>query len=145
MARRHSIAGQQDPLAEALAACRGALFATGLFSGVLNILMLAGAVYMLQVYDRVLTSRSLPTLVGLTAVLALVFVVQATLDIIRQRLLTRIGASVDRQLAPQVFRLTASIPVRAGAQLDAQQPSRDLDAVRGFMSSLGPTAFFDLP
>lgn len=145
MARRHSIAGQQDPLAEALAACRGALLATGLFSGVLNILMLAGAVYMLQVYDRVLTSRSLPTLVGLTAVLALVFVVQATLDIIRQRLLTRIGASVDRQLAPQVFRLTASIPVRAGAQLDAQQPSRDLDAVRGFMSSLGPTAFFDLP
>jgi ATP-binding cassette subfamily C protein len=119
--------------------------ATGLFSGVLNILMLAGAIYMLQVYDRVLTSRSLQTLVGLTALLGLVFLVQGILDIIRQRLLTRIGASVDRQLAPQVFRLIASIPVRAGTQIDAQQPARDLDSVRGFMSSLGPTAFFDLP
>ncbi len=145
LARRHSLADQADPLAAALASCRGALLATGLFSGVLNILMLAGAIYMLQVYDRVLTSRSLQTLVGLTALLGLVFLVQGVLDIIRQRLLTRIGASVDRQLAPQVFRLIASIPVRAGTQIDAQQPARDLDSVRGFMSSLGPTAFFDLP
>lgn len=145
LARRHSLADQADPLAAALASCRGALLATGLFSGVLNILMLAGAIYMLQVYDRVLTSRSLQTLVGLTALLGLVFLVQGVLDIIRQRLLTRIGASVDRQLAPQVFRLIASIPVRAGTPIDAQQPARDLDSVRGFMSSLGPTAFFDLP
>ncbi len=145
MARRHSLAAPADPLAAALASCRGALMATGLFSGVLNVLMLAGAIYMLQVYDRVLTSRSLQTLVGLTALLGLVFLVQGVLDIIRQRLLTRIGASIDRQLAPQVFRLIASIPVRAGTQLDAQQPARDLDSVRGFMSSLGPTAFFDLP
>lgn len=145
MARRHSPSAQPDPLAAALASCRGALLATGLFSGVLNILMLAGAIYMLQVYDRVLTSRSLQTLVGLTALLGLVFLVQGALDIIRQRLLTRIGASIDRQLAPQVFRLFAAIPLRAGTQVDAQQPGRDLDAVRGFMSSLGPTAFFDLP
>jgi len=144
-ARRHSLAAQADPLAAAVASCRGALMATGLFSGVLNVLMLAGAIYMLQVYDRVLTSRSLQTLVGLTALLGLVFLVQGILDIIRQRLLTRIGASIDRQLAPQVFRLIASIPVRAGTQMDAQQPARDLDSVRGFMSSLGPTAFFDLP
>ncbi len=145
MARRHSLSAQSDPLAAALASCRGALLATGLFSGVLNILMLAGAIYMLQVYDRVLTSRSLQTLVGLTALLGLVFLVQGALDIIRQRLLTRIGASIDRQLAPQVFRLFATIPLRAGTQLDPQQPGRDLDSVRGFMSSLGPTAFFDLP
>ncbi|MGU9982140.1 type I secretion system permease/ATPase [Phreatobacter sp. HK31-P] len=145
MARRQSLAAPADPLAAALASCRGALMATGLFSGVLNVLMLAGAIYMLQVYDRVLTSRSLQTLVGLTALLGLVFLVQGVLDIIRQRLLTRIGASIDRQLAPQAFRLIASIPVRAGTQLDAQQPARDLDSVRGFMSSLGPTAFFDLP
>jgi len=103
--------------------------ATGLFSGVLNVLMLAGAIYMLQVYDRVLTSRSLQTLVGLTALLGLVFLVQGILDIIRQRLLTRIGASIDRQFAPQVFRLIASMPVRAGTQMDAQQPARDLGLV----------------
>jgi PrtD family type I secretion system ABC transporter len=134
-----------DPVAAALAECRGALAATAAFSGVLNVLALAGAIYMLQVYDRVLTSRSVPTLVGLTLALGGVFLVQAVLDIIRQRLLTRIGASIDRRLASEVYSLLVSIPVRVGARADAQQPGRDLDSVRGFMSGMGPTAFFDLP
>ena len=134
-----------DPVAEAIASCRGALLAAGAFSGVLNILMLAGAIYMLQVYDRVLTSRSVQTLVGLTALLAAVFLVQGLVDVIRQRVLTRIGATVDRRLALQVYRLVTLAPLRMGGQADAMQPSRDVDAVRGFMSGLGPTAFFDLP
>ena len=140
-----SLSKPSDPIAEALAACRPGLVAAGLFSGVLNILMLAGAIYMLQVYDRVLTSRSVQTLVGLTVLLAAVFLVQGALDMIRQRLLTRIGASVDRRLAPRIYELTVTMPLRAPAHLDALQPSRDLDAVRNFVSGLGPTAFFDLP
>lgn len=142
---RHGRLPQIEPLGAALQSCRGALLGAGVFSGVLNLLMLAGAIYMLQVYDRVLTSRSLQTLVGLTALLALVFLVQGILDVIRQRVLTRIGASIDRELASEVFRLSSSIPMNGHVRLDAQQPSRDLDAVRGFLSGLGPTAFFDLP
>jgi PrtD family type I secretion system ABC transporter len=134
-----------DPVATALADCRGALVAAAVFSGVLSILALAGAIYMLQVYDRVLTSRSVPTLVGLTLALAGVFVVQGVLDVVRQRLLARIGASVDRRLAVLVYALSVTIPVRVGVRADPMQPSRDLDSVRAFVSSLGPTAFFDLP
>nr|WP_246088465.1 ABC transporter transmembrane domain-containing protein [Phreatobacter stygius] len=59
--------------------------------------------------------------------------------------MTRIGAAIDRRLAPRIFDLMVLIPVRAGSRQDALQPGRDLDAVRGFMSGLGPTTFFDLP
>lgn len=141
----HAVARKEDPVAAALQACRTPLKAAALFSGVLNILMLAGAIYMLQVYDRVLVSRSVQTLIGLTALLAGVFVVQALLDIIRQRLLTRIGLSVDRRLAGRIYRLVLNIPLQAGRNVDPLQPSRDLDTVRAFVSGLGPTAFFDLP
>ena len=85
MASRRAMKSDADPIAKALATCRGALAATALFSGALNLLMLAGAIYMLQVYDRVLTSRSVQTLVGLTLLLGLVFLVQGILDIVRQR------------------------------------------------------------
>lgn len=138
-------AAKEDPVAAALRACRSPLRAAAVFSGVLNVLMLSGAIYMLQVYDRVLVSRSVQTLVGLTALLAGVFVVQAVLDIIRQKLLTRIGLSVDRRLAGRIYRLVLNIPLQAGRNVDPLQPSRDLDTVRAFVSSLGPTAFFDLP
>lgn len=134
-----------DPLGEVLAGYRGSLVWVGLFSGVMNVLMLAGSIYMLQVYDRVLASRSVPTLVGLTAMLLVVFLVQGLLDVTRQRILTRIGAAIDRRMAPRIFDLMVLIPVRAGLRQDALQPSRDLDAVRAFMSGLGPTTFFDLP
>ncbi|MBN8943818.1 MAG: type I secretion system permease/ATPase [Rhizobiales bacterium] len=138
-------ATRPDPLSEVLAGYRGSLVWVGLFSGVMNVLMLAGSIYMLQVYDRVLASRSVPTLVGLTAMLLVVFLVQGLLDVTRQRILTRIGAAIDRRMAPRIFDLIVLIPVRAGLRQDALQPSRDLDAVRAFMSGLGPTTFFDLP
>ncbi|QCI63584.1 type I secretion system permease/ATPase [Phreatobacter stygius] len=138
-------ASPRDPLGEVLAGYRGSLVWVGLFSGVMNVIMLAGSIYMLQVYDRVLASRSVPTLVGLTAMLLVVFLVQGLLDVVRQRILTRIGAAIDRRLAPRIFDLMVLIPVRAGLRQDALQPGRDLDAVRGFMSGLGPTTFFDLP
>ena len=136
---------ETDRLAAALRSCRGALAAVAAFSGCLNILMLAGTLYMLQVYDRVLASRSIATLVALTLLLAVVYAVQGILDIVRQRLMTRIGGALDRQLADEVYRLTIATPTRRGATADALQPGRDLDSVRAFMSGLGPTALFDIP
>jgi ATP-binding cassette subfamily C protein len=69
---------------------------------------------------------------------------QGLLDTIRQRLLTRIGLVFDAELAPRVFNIVISLPLKTRMQGDGMQPMRDLDIVRSFLSSLGPTALFDL-
>ena len=67
-------------------------------SGLINVLMLTGSFYMLEVYDRVLPSRSIPTLVGLTILAGALFIFLAAFDLIRARVLVRIGASLDEVL-----------------------------------------------
>jgi hypothetical protein len=77
----------QDELSAPLARCRSAFFSIGVFSGVINILMLTGSFYMLEVYDRVLPSRRVPTLIGLSLLAAGLFVFLGLLDLIRARVL----------------------------------------------------------
>lgn len=132
-------------VAEALASCRNAFVAVGVFSGVVNILMLAGSFYMLQIYDRVLSSRSVPTLLGLSLLLLLAYALQGFLDAVRLRLLSRIGARFDEQVSPAAFAAAQRLPLMGGRAEQAMQPVRDLDTIRGFLSSLGPTALFDMP
>jgi ABC-type protease/lipase transport system fused ATPase/permease subunit len=117
----------------------------GLFSGVINILMLTGSIYMLQVYDRVLPSRSVPTLIGLTLLIIFLFALQGVLDFLRQRLLTRIGLTVDAELSKRIFNIVVSLPLKTRGLADGLQPLRDFDTVRAFLSGLGPTALFDVP
>jgi ATP-binding cassette subfamily C protein len=117
----------------------------GLFSGVSNVLMLTGSFFMLEVYDRVLPSRSVPTLVGLAILAGLLFAFQAIIDLVRGRLLVRIGASLDEALSDRVYDAIVRLPLRLGYMNEGLQPLRDLDNVRSFLSSLGPTALFDLP
>jgi PrtD family type I secretion system ABC transporter len=136
---------KRSELAQALASCRGAFLSVGLFSGVINILMLTGSIYMLQVYDRVLPSRSVPTLVGLTVLIIFLFSLQGLLDFVRQRLLTRIGSTLDAELAARVFGIVVTLPLKGRAGAEGLQPLRDFDTVRGFLSGVGPTALFDLP
>src|SRR5690349_17972766 len=92
---------QPSELAEALAACRGAFVSIGLMSGMSNILMLTGSFFMLEVYDRVLPSRSIPTLVGLVILAGTLYVAQGLLDMIRARILVRIGNRLDETLSPR--------------------------------------------
>ena len=132
-------------LASALASCRGAFVGIALFSGMSNILLLTGSMFMLEVYDRVLPSRSIPTLIGLSILAAVLFVAQGGFDLIRSRLLSRVGATLDETLSPRVYDTMVHLPVRMGARADSLQPLRDLDSVRSFLSSMGPTALFDLP
>jgi ATP-binding cassette subfamily C protein len=136
---------QRSELAAALAACRGAFVSIGLMSGMSNILMLTGAVFMLEVYDRVLPSRSVPTLVGLVILATGLYVAQGLLDLIRSRILVRIGARLDDALSGRVYETIVRLPLKVGNRLDGLQPLRDLDAVRSFLSSAGPNALFDLP
>jgi ATP-binding cassette subfamily C protein len=132
-------------LADALSSCRGAFVATGVFSGMSNILMLTGAIFMLEIYDRVIPSRSVPTLVVLLILATGMFAAQGLLDMLRGRILVRIGNSLDEALSPRVYDAIVRLPLKAGNRGDGIQPLRDLDAVRSFLSGLGPVALFDLP
>ena len=142
---RFSPISPRSELAAALAACRGALVAVGLFSGMSNVLMLTGAMFMLEVYDRVLPSRSVPTLIVLFALAAGLFAAQGVIDLIRSRILVRIGASLDEALSARVYDAVVRLSLIAGDRGDGVQPLRDLDNVRGFLSGVGPVALFDLP
>jgi len=136
---------QRSELSDALAACRGAFVAIGLMSGMINILMLTGAIFMLEIYDRVLPSRSVPTLVGLVILAAGLFAAQGLLDMIRGRMLVRIGSRLDETLSGRIYEAIVRLPLKVGHRNDGLQPMRDLDNVRSFLSGLGPTALFDLP
>ena len=136
---------RSSELSAALRACRGAMVGTALLSGLINVLMLTGSFYMLEIYDRVLPSRSVPTLVGLTILAGVLFVFLGVIDLVRGRLLVRIGASLDGSIGERVYDTIVRLPLRAGNRVEGVQPLRDLDNVRAFLSGLGPTALFDLP
>jgi len=131
-------------LSTALAACRSAFLGVALFSALLNVLYLTGSFYMLEVYDRVLPSRSLPTLVGITLLALLLFVFQGLFDIVRSRILVRIGRGLDEAVNERVYDVLVKLPLRTSSA-HGLQPLRDLDQVRSFLSSVGPAALFDLP
>ncbi|WP_312891277.1 type I secretion system permease/ATPase [Mesorhizobium silamurunense] len=143
--RRRAARSPRSELAVALASCRSAFLAVGLFSGVLNVLMLTGSLYMLEVYDRVLPSRSLPTLVGISILLLILYCGQGILDFVRGRVLVRIGGALDEALGQRVYTSMLRLPLKTGREGDGLQPMRDLDGVRAFLSGMGPTALFDLP
>jgi PrtD family type I secretion system ABC transporter len=135
----------RSELASAVAACRSALVSVGLFSGMSNILMLTGSFFMLEIYDRVLPSRSIPTLVVLCVLAGGLYAALGILDLIRGRILVRVGNSLDEALSERVYDAIVRIPLKAGNRGDPLQPLRDLDAVRAFLSGAGPIAFFDMP
>lgn len=133
------------PVSRALSTCRPAFLAVGAFSAVINILMLAGSLYMLQVYDRVLSSRSVPTLIGLSLLLLAAYALQGFLDAVRVKMLARIGARFDEQVSPLAFAAAGRLALAGKGADEALRPLRDLDHIRGFLASLGPTALFDMP
>ncbi len=140
-----SASQHSSELATALAACRSAFVAIALMSGMSNILMLSGAMFMLEIYDRVLPSRSVPTLVGLVLLVGGLYTAQALIDMIRSRVLVRIGGELDETLSGRVYQTIVQLPLRIGDRTDGMQPLRDLDSIRSFLSGLGPIALFDLP
>src|SRR5262249_53011958 len=102
--------------------------------------------FMMQVYDRVLASRSVPTLVALSLMAAAAYLFQGSLDILRARVLALIAERVDGGIGPKVHAAALNLPLqpRPGNQ-EALQPFRDLEALRGFLAGPGPVALFDMP
>jgi PrtD family type I secretion system ABC transporter len=136
---------RRSELGEALRACRNAFLGVGAMSCMINLLYLTGSIFMLEVYDRVLPSRSIPTLVGLVILAGGLYIAQGILDLLRGRVLVRIGTSLDEALNARVFDTVVRLPLMVGGRNEGLQPLRDLDNVRSFLSSMGPGAFFDLP
>jgi ATP-binding cassette subfamily C protein len=136
---------RRTELGEALRACRNVFIGVGVISCMINLLYLTGSLFMLEVYDRVLPSRSVPTLVGLIILAGGLYVAQGLLDLIRGRILGRVGTSLDEALNARVFDIVVRLPLVAGARNEGLQPLRDLDNVRSFLGGMGPGAFFDLP
>jgi PrtD family type I secretion system ABC transporter len=136
---------RRSELGDALRACRGAFIGVGAMSCMINLLYLTGSLFMLEVYDRVLPSRSVPTLVGLAILAGGLYMAQGVLDLLRGRILGRVGTALDEALNARVFDSIVRLPLTVGGRNEGLQPLRDLDNVRSFLSGMGMGAFFDLP
>ncbi len=134
----------RQKLSAILAHAKRAMTATFVLSAALNILLLSGSMYMLLVYDMVLPSRSVPTLIGLAILVLAAYAFQGVLDFIRSRVLLHFSAAVDVDLNSEVHALICLLS-RTQAEMDSLQPVRDLDQLRQFLAGPGPTALVDLP
>jgi ATP-binding cassette subfamily C protein PrsD len=134
-----------DPVTLGLRASAARIVGVAAFSGIVNLFMLSGSLYMLQVYDRVLPSRSVSTLIGLSILVVLAYLFQGYFDVVRMRMLSRIGALFDAALQEPIHQAMAMLPLTGARPILTQQPLRDLDQVRSFLAGIGPTAFLDMP
>ena len=133
-----------SPLSLAFAKFRPALVATLVFSVFCNILMFVGPLYMLQIYDRVLSSRSNSTLIALTVIAGAMLATYAILDLIRSRVLVRAGVRFDQALGAPLFRsaLTAALQSRS---TNSSQALRDMDQIREFWTGSAVLTLCDAP
>ncbi|QNI02548.1 type I secretion system permease/ATPase [Halomonas sp. SH5A2] len=124
---------------------RGIFFFLFSMSGIINILALTGAFYMLQIYDRALTSGSISTLIAISVLALGLYCFQGMFDIIRTQILVRVGARLDKRVAPMAHRVAIDMPRFGFSTAESLERGRDVDTVRGFLGSQGPIALLDLP
>lgn len=140
----HKLSSTRSELADAIFRLRRSFYSLAGFSGVINVMMLTPAIYMLQVYDRALVSRNVTTLTMLTILVIGLFLLMATLEMFRTRVLIRVGNCLDMDLNRRIF--TAAFErnlSRAGG--NPAQALQDLAQVRQFLTGNGLFAFFDAP
>jgi ABC-type protease/lipase transport system fused ATPase/permease subunit len=134
---------KSDEIRRVLQACRGYFVTAGAFSLGINLLYLAAPLYMLQVYDRVISSASEVTLVMLTLALLMALLALAGLDAVRARVLTRASIRLDRLLAGRI--MSAIIEGSQNLGGARSQLLRDFDTFRQFITGMGIHAIFDMP
>lgn len=135
----------QNELQQALRACKGAFVSAGVFSMFINLLMLVPAFYMLQVYDRVVTSGSVSTLIMLTLIMLLLLSTMGGLEFVRSRILVRVSTRLDSLLGSRLFNLSFRQSLHSNGMATNAQPLQDLTGLRQFMTGSGFFAFFDAP
>ncbi len=142
--RRPPSQAPRSEIAEALHISRKAFIGVAVFSFFINLLMLVSPIYMLQVYDRVLSSRSENTLVALTVLAIGLVLLMSLLDLLRTQVLVRIGVRFDDYLGERLFAAICRVTIRS-PESGQVQALRDLDSVREFLTGQGLFAFFDAP
>lgn len=140
---RH-ISPHNNEILSSLLAYKRAFATLAIFSGVINLLMLLPSIYMMQVYDRVLSSRSEMTLLMLTLITLGLFLLMSMLEWIRSMILVRISAGLDVTLSPRVFTASFERNLRESSSNPAQMLG-DLSTIRQFVTGNGLFAFFDVP
>jgi PrtD family type I secretion system ABC transporter len=135
--------GQKDELRHLLLSCKSYFVTVMIFSCAINLLYLAGPLYMLQVYDRVVSSGSIVTLVMLTLVLLLAFAALAGLDTVRGRILARASIRLDQNMSSRVITAIVDASLKTGSA--KSQYLRDFDNFRQCVTGAGIHAIFDLP
>lgn len=140
---RWMLGPQETEVKNAVRASRRALNATFIFSAIINMLMLAGPIFMLQVYDRVLSSSSFPTLITLFVITAALYGIIGMLELVRSRIVSRVGAEIDQRLSDRIFE--ASLRKSLATQGAAAPALRELDSFRQFIAGPAPLTFFDAP
>jgi ATP-binding cassette subfamily C protein len=141
---RKSATSRKTPLSE-MKGLRKVILFIFIVSGFVNVLALTGSFYMLQIYDRALTSHSIPTLLALSTLAIGLYLIQGLLDVSRSQILVRVGARIDHKLAPLAHRVTIDMPRFGFSTAEASERGRDVDTIRQFLGSQGPLALFDLP
>ncbi len=131
-------------LKKAILASKKSFFIAGFFSLFINLLMLVPPLYMLQLYDRVITSRSEETLYFLTGIVIVLFITMALLEIVRSKLLIKIGNKLDNLLSRRVFDILFDLANKFPGKANSI-PLSDLTQIRQFMTGNGLFAFFDAP
>ena len=135
---------EKSPVRAAIFSMRKAWIAVGVLSLFVNILMLTGPIYMLQVYDRVITSQSMSTLIALSMLMVALYSFMGLLDFFRSRILVRIGTHVDEELSAPLFKNWLKQGVR-GKLTNGQRPLQSLAVIKRFLVGPSPTTFFDVP
>jgi PrtD family type I secretion system ABC transporter len=128
-----------------LSSAKSAFVIAAAFSGLINLLMLSGPLFMLQVYDRVLPSHSVPTLIALVVLIFFLYGSQALLEALRSRLFVRLGRHIDAELAELAFDVNLRLAVLTGGGAKPGSPFKDIEQLRGFLAGGGSAAVFDLP
>src|SRR5215475_3682709 len=141
----HTGRASSDPteLERAIRACRSAFAACAMFSLAINLLMLASPIYMLQFYDRVLTTGRVETLVMLTLIVTIALVVMCALDTLRTSVTIRIGCWLNERLGPAY--LACAVRGRLAGESAGVEHLRDISQIQSFVATQGLTAFFDAP
>ncbi len=132
-------------IGEALAPFRRILAPLIAISSVYNILLLSGSFFMLLIYDDVLPSRSVPSLLSLFLMVTIAYGFQAFLDVVRGRIMVHVGTLFTRRVSDRVLDVISRYEMARGPMPGGTQIVRDIDTIRSFLSGPGPLAFLDLP
>jgi ATP-binding cassette, subfamily C, bacterial EexD len=135
----------QSDLQRALYLCRTAFYAAAGFSLVINLLQLVPTIYMLQLYDRVVPTGNLYTLMMLTIIVLVLFLTLAILEWVRSQILVRVSSRLETLLNDRLFQVAFKQALYSGGQKASTQPLDDLTALRQFLTGQGLFAFFDAP